>query len=548
MGAMRTLPCIALSCLFALLLPPLARAADYEVGPGQAYADPGEVPWEALGPGDRVLIHWRDTPYANKWVVAVAGTADQPIVVRGVPGPGGELPVIDGQNATTREALDFWNDERAVIKVGGSSTPGETPAYVTIENLDIRGAYAAYGFTDDGGNASTYNDNAAAIFVEAGDHITIRHCVLRDSGNGLFVAYQASHVLVDGNFIHGNGNVGSIYEHNSYTEALGITFQYNHYGPLRDGAGGNNLKDRSAGTVVRYNWIEGGNRQLDLVDSDHAEQYDDPSYGQTFVYGNVLVEPDGAGNRQIVHYGGDAMDTTHYRNGTLYFYENTVVSTRSDRTTLLRLSSDGEHADVRNNIVYASAGSGTLSILDETGTVDLAHNWLTEGWVDSFSGMAVTVNDDGSNLTGADPGFVDTTGQDFHLEAGSPCIDAGTALAAAVLPDHPVARQYVEHRAGEPRVDAAPLDLGAFGTCFDCPDAGVGEDDAGTPFVDDAGPPPGDDAGTVFGDDAGTPGGGGNEDGGCGCAVPGGGAPKGSPGALLVLIGLAAVALRRRGP
>ena len=37
-------------------------------------------------------------------------------------------------------------------------------------------------------------------------------------------------------------------------------------------ADGNNLKDRSIGTVVRYNWIESGNRQLDLVDAE-----DDPS-------------------------------------------------------------------------------------------------------------------------------------------------------------------------------------------------------------------------------------------------------------------------------
>jgi hypothetical protein len=31
------------------------------------------------------------------------------------------------------------------------------------------------------------------------------------------------------------------------------------------GAGGNNLKDRSAETVIRYNMIEGGNRQRDPV-------------------------------------------------------------------------------------------------------------------------------------------------------------------------------------------------------------------------------------------------------------------------------------------
>jgi CRISPR/Cas system-associated exonuclease Cas4 (RecB family) len=49
-------------------------------------------------------------------------------------------------------------------------------------------------------------------------------------------------------------------------------FQYNRFGPLCAGCNGNALKDRSIDTVVRYNWIESGNRQLDLVDAE-----DDPS-------------------------------------------------------------------------------------------------------------------------------------------------------------------------------------------------------------------------------------------------------------------------------
>ena len=40
----------------------------------------------------------------------------------------------------------------------------------------------------------------------------------------------------------------------------------------------------------------------------------------------MLIETGGAGNRQIVHYGGDSGTTANYRKGTLYFYNNTVVS------------------------------------------------------------------------------------------------------------------------------------------------------------------------------------------------------------------------------
>jgi hypothetical protein len=118
-------------------------------------------------------------------------------------------------------------------------------------------------------------------------------------------------------------------------EAIGITFQYNHLGALLPGAGGNNLKDRSAGLVVRYNWIEHSNRQLDLV---HAEDSSlvraDPRYRVTYVYGNVIIEHPNSGNNDICFYGGDGGSAQKFRKGTLYFYNNTVVSDRTDNTRL----------------------------------------------------------------------------------------------------------------------------------------------------------------------------------------------------------------------
>src|SRR5215216_1027609 len=124
-----------------------AVAATYEVGPGKAFVNIGDVPWELLQPGDTVLIYWRSTPYKEKWVICRQGTAAAPITVRGVAGTGGELPVIDGNGATTRPQLNYWNENRAVIKVGGASVPADTtPKYITIENLDIRSARPPYTF------------------------------------------------------------------------------------------------------------------------------------------------------------------------------------------------------------------------------------------------------------------------------------------------------------------------------------------------------------------------------------------------------------------
>jgi hypothetical protein len=251
-------------------------------------ANISDVPWEDLAPGDHVLIHWRASPYKEKWVLCRQGSAGAPIVVSGVPGPSGQLPVIDGSGAITRTELNYWNEERGVIKIGGANIPADTlPAYIVIENLDIRSGRPPFTFTNDSSGTQTYANNAAAIYVEKAEHLTIRNCILRDSGNGLFIgAYGGltQDILIEKNWIYDNGIEGSYYHHNTYTAAIGITYQFNHLGRLRDNCGGNNLKDRSAGLVARYNWIEDGNRQLDLVDAeDSAVLVNHPDYSTTFV-------------------------------------------------------------------------------------------------------------------------------------------------------------------------------------------------------------------------------------------------------------------------
>jgi hypothetical protein len=102
MNAKKFFGMVYIAALLTILPAGNGYGTTFEVGPGQAYANIGDVPWESAGAGDEVLIHWRAAPYNEKWVIAIAGTAQAPFVVRGIFGPDGERPVIDGRNATTR--------------------------------------------------------------------------------------------------------------------------------------------------------------------------------------------------------------------------------------------------------------------------------------------------------------------------------------------------------------------------------------------------------------------------------------------------------------
>ena len=141
----------------------------YDVGPGKPYTEPGDIPWETLEPSTLVRIYYRDTPYHAKWVINVAATSQEPVVILGI-ADNGQRPVISGEGATTRQKLDYWNEVRSVIKIGGSSYPDnpEGPSHIFIQGLDIRSARPGYLFQDHSGSSQEYSSNAAAIHIEEG--------------------------------------------------------------------------------------------------------------------------------------------------------------------------------------------------------------------------------------------------------------------------------------------------------------------------------------------------------------------------------------------
>jgi len=514
-----------------------ALADTYEVGPGKQFESIGEAPWESLKAGDVVLIHWREDPYHEKWTIGGQGTANEPITVRGVPNASGALPVISGENAITPTKLDYWNEQRGVIQVGGSSIPAGTPSYIVIEHLDVMGGKALNQFTDDEGQVREYGESdAASIHLSTGDQITVRGCILHDSNNGIQSTPEVSNVLVESCYIHGNGKVGSHFEHNAYTIAAGITYQLNYFGALREGAEGSNLKDRSAGCVVRYNWITGGNRQLSLVESATLSSL--PSYQRTFVYGNVIIE--GAGlddwdNDQILSFGADSPSGESPR-PQLFFYSNTVISRRATATTLFYLPTNEQQVDCRNNIFATEEGSH-LYLLNSLGQLALSNNYVQSGWqeyANPASGAGITGQE--TFIEAPQPGFNDPQQQDYTLEDSSPCVGQAAPLAAECLPDNDVTFYYVSPQTGAERTnveDLGAFPLGAQGTAGGGA-GGSGHGGATGSSGDGAAP-----AGETMDEAA--------EDSGCGCKLTEERPPTGRSWWLLLGAALALLGRGRRG-
>ena len=204
---------------------------------------------------------------------------------------------------------------------------------------------------------------------------------------------------IAGNHLHGNGIAGSYYEHAAYVQSVDVVYEFNRFGRMRDGAGGSAIKDRSVGTIVRYNRIEDGSRALDLVE---AEDYpdvarSDPRYRDTFVYGNVIVKDGRKGT--TIHYGGDhAGSEDNYRKGTLHFFHNTVRLTGNGYAVLFQLSTLDEKAQVWNNVFLFDdtvphprmrEGQDNAPGIESGGIVTLDRNWITSRWSDAGAGQKV---------------------------------------------------------------------------------------------------------------------------------------------------------------
>lgn len=492
-----------------------AHATTYDVGPSFAKTHLRDVVWDQLQPGDIVNIHTTPVGYHEAIAISQSGTAAQRIVVRGIPDAQGNLPVIDAAGAVVDPNIHLLYPNSiiglgpVIVSLNDHTAFGISPSYIDIESLEVRNAHMGNTYTYNG-NTFTYSKFTSGIYIEHSHFMTIRGCNLHHNGLGIFanskyggLGTSTQNILIEHNWIHENGNVGSSSEHGIYVESVGAVYQYNTIGPQLAGAYASGIKDRSSGCVLRYNTFinGGGGYLLMLIDPAYPLQYARPDYKQSFVYGNTLYNTTNFAGA-LIAYGGDQPFYNRYRQGTLYFYNNTVVSI-GDSTPFnhvavfdpptLALSGGApitEVLDLRNNIFASlpltSGGTGTKMYLmqtDAVGTLNLGVNWVSPSTLLSTSPATVTgaANLIYGDAVGANnPGFLNTHMLDYRLATGARSIDLAGPQSPVVTSntlfgDFTPTQEIGPALAGHARVTlGAAADLGAFESDGSIATAGAG--------------------------------------------------------------------------
>lgn len=357
------------------------------------------VPWSNLSSGDTVRIH--PGTYHKQILISTAGTESQPIRICGIADENGNLPELNGSNATAQIGTDYSSGYSMQPYAGilihdrhASYYGGEVyPQNIIIEGLKVAGYNTNNKFIDTfTGLPTAYVNGAAPIRVQHGKNITIRGNDLTDCGNGLFTmsnngieAQTTRNLLIEGNYIHSNGVDSSYREHQSYVQAFGLVVQGNYYDQPRSGMMGGQLKTRSVQQFIRYNYFEPSARILDLVEiQDHGpfvfpwigidpkENINTSSnevvanheaYQNQYVYGNIIKNIGTNAAAWIIHAAADNDQTYNY-GGNYYFYNNTIW------TSLI----SGESSSYRSGLVDSGPYGTTIGAHNVWPTVRMSNN------------------------------------------------------------------------------------------------------------------------------------------------------------------------------
>lgn len=416
--------------------PPPPAGGIYDVGPSHSYQTIGDVPWLSLVAGDEVRIHYRVEPYREFIAVAARGTEAARITIRGIPGPNGEKPIISGQNAVAAAQLStfpqYTTFQPLALVLVHNGYGATVPGFVTIDGLIIEGATADQAdatFTKPDGTAGTWSSSATGVYLSTFEGVEVKNCEIRNCGTGIFTAdvRPCTDLLMDGNYIHDCGKVGSYLQHCVYIQCVRPIYRNNRIGPTRAGSQAEAIKDRSADVLIEGNRIVGGSRQIDLSvwQGEIADRQAAPNANRAIIRNNTILN--GAGHGHVGYVEG-ARGTPI----TVEFSHNTVVIRRDQSEVYYRrlwwieyaagapsIAADGNLFDVAG----ATGTATELRPMDAYGSLLWGANWARNAPATPPASVAVT----GSPplAAGVSPGYVDEVNGDYMLAAGAPASGYG---------------------------------------------------------------------------------------------------------------------------
>jgi parallel beta-helix repeat protein len=167
-------------------------------------------------------------------------------------------------------------------------------------------------------------------------------------------------------------------------------------------------------------------------------------------------------NNSVSSYGGgfylQASDTT------TLIINNTISNNRSSAGNgggfWLKLQEDDYSANIYNNVIWnnSALAEGNDFYINNDGNsnntpspINLFNNDFDQSVNGAYFALSISI--DSSNLDNIDPLFVDEWERDYHLQAGSPCINAGDNDAPS-LP--------TTDNDGNPRIANGIVDMGAY--------------------------------------------------------------------------------------
>ncbi len=397
---------------------PTPPAAAYYVAPTGNDSNPGTLdqPWQTIQ-------HAADTLVAGETVYIRAGTYRERVVPQNSGSPGSEITytAYPGETATLDgDGLTLPDDLAGVFEIAGRS-------YIRLAGLRVI-------------NAGPHNDNAGIMVLDSSQIIIENNSTYNTNSSGIGV-WRSRNVIVDGNRIEEAAGGG-------WQECISVagtdTFEVRNNTVLNCHKEGICLKDGSANGQVYRNLVHQTKRVGIYVDA-----WDKPTHDIN-IFQNVAFDSRESPGFAVASEQGGQLSRIRLENNIAYHnftygieisrccvdshpMESIVIVNNTVYENGNGVDWGGgilvDNAQAQNVVIRNNVSSRNLTFqIAVAADVPAANVRVDHNLIDGYRGYEDEVY--GEDYVEGDPRFADPANADFHLQPGSPAVDAGSAADA----------------------------------------------------------------------------------------------------------------------